>query len=86
MPDTDRRNKMISLRLSDAEYEILRTHYRTYGARNVSDFARLALQRIMDGSVGSQDGFSTKLSELDERVRALESHVALIVRRKESLS
>ena len=77
MPDPNRRKKMISLRLSEAEYEILKVHYRTYGARNVSDLARLALQRIMTGSGASQDSFAAKLAELDNRVRALESHIAL---------
>ena len=79
MLDPDRRRKMISLRLSQTEYELLKTQYRTYGARNVSDLARLALQRIMSGSGRSQDNFAAKLAELDNRVHALESHVALVV-------
>ena len=82
MPDSDRRNKMISLRLSKVEYEVLKTHYRTYGARNVSDLARLALQRIMTGSAASQDDFVARLSELDGRVRALESRVSLLLERE----
>jgi hypothetical protein len=68
---------MISVRLSDVEYEVLKTHYRTYGARNVSDLARLALQRIMTGSAASQDGFAAKLAELDHRVHALESQLGM---------
>jgi hypothetical protein len=73
MPDLARRRKMISLRLSEVEYELLKKHYRTYGARNVSDLARLALQRIMNGSAASQDSYAAKLAELDNRVHALES-------------
>ena len=80
MPDSDRRRKMISLRLSEVEYEVLKAHYRTYGARNVSELARLALQRVMAGSAASQDGFAAKLAELDNRVHALESNVALMAR------
>ena len=64
---------MISLRLSEVEYEVLKTHYRTYGARNVSELARLALQRIMTGAAGSPEGLAAKLAELDDRVHALES-------------
>jgi hypothetical protein len=64
---------MISLRLSEVEYEFLKTHYRAYGARNASDLARLALQRIMNGSAASQDNFAAKLAELENRVHALES-------------
>jgi hypothetical protein len=81
MADTDGRKRMISLRLSQAEYEVVKTHYRTFGARNVSDFARLALQRIVTGSASSQDAFATKLSELDERVHTLESRVLLLLER-----
>ena len=86
MPDTDRRQKMISLRLSDEEYEGLRTHYRDYGARNISELARLALQRIVTGSAGPQDGFAAKLSALDERLHQLESQVALLVDREKEMA
>jgi hypothetical protein len=81
MSDTDRRKKMISLRLSEVEYEGLKTHYRAYGARNISELARLALQRIVNGSSGPQDGFAAKLSDLDERVAALESQLASAAKR-----
>jgi hypothetical protein len=70
---------MISLRLSEVEYEVLKKEYRIYGARNVSDFARLALQRIMTGSTASHDPCATKLAELDHRVHALESQVSLLL-------
>jgi len=77
---------MISLRLSDAEYEVLKMRYRDYGARNVSDLARLALQRIMNGSDGFEESSADKLAKLDDRVRALESRVALMMQGEESLS
>ena len=76
MLDPDRRKKMISLRLSEEEFELLKSRYHTYGARNVSELARLALQRIMTGSPATHDDFARKLAELDDRVHALESHVA----------
>ena len=83
MLDPDRRKKMISLRLSEEEYEILKTRYRIYGARNVSELARLALQRIVTDPVEPQDGFAAKLSELDERIHRLESQIALLLEREE---
>jgi hypothetical protein len=86
MLDPDRRRKMISLRLSEAEYELLKTHYRTYGARNISDFARLALQRIATGSAVSQNDFAAKLSEFDARLNTLESHVSLLLERGKVMS
>ena len=38
---------MITLRLTEEEYEALKTRYRIYGARNISELARLALQRLI---------------------------------------
>jgi hypothetical protein len=85
MSDPDRRRRMISLRLSEVEYEVLKTQYRTYGARNVSDLARLALQRIMTGAAGSPEGLAAKLAELDDRVHALESRVSFLSERERVL-
>ena len=86
MSDTDRRRKMISLRLSEVEYEVLKAHYRTYGARNISELARLALHRIMTGSAGPHDDIAAKVSELDERLHQLESHVSLLLEREKVMS
>ena len=77
MSDTDRRKKMISLRLSEVEYDVLKAHYRTCGARNVSDLARLALQRMMNGPVAPLDVLAAKLAELENRVHILEAYVSL---------
>ena len=82
MPDSDHRSRMISLRLSEVEYEVLKTHYRTYGARNISELTRLALQRIVTDPVAPQDGFAAKLSEMDKRIHHLESQVALLLERQ----
>jgi hypothetical protein len=82
MNDTDHRKKMISLRLTEVDYELLKAQYRTYGVRNVSDLARLALQRLMKGTFGSQDPFAAKLAELDERVRNVETQLSVLTERK----
>lgn len=86
MPDSDRRRKMISLRLSEVEYRLLKTRYKAYGARNVSDLARLALQQIMNEFTGSQDGMAGKLFELDNRIQWLESQISLILDREKAVS
>jgi len=93
MLDPDRRKKMISLRLSDEEYELLKASYHNHGARNVSDLARQALQHIMTGSpvptTGSpvpHDGFAAKLAALDNRVHTLESHVSLLLEAEKVVS
>jgi hypothetical protein len=81
MSDDERKKKMISLRLSDAEYKILKSQYRTHGARNISDLARLALQQIMHASAAPPDKFAVKLAVLEDRVQALESEISLMVER-----
>ena len=86
MLDPDRRKKMISLRLSEEEFELLKARYHSYGARNVSDLARQALQHIMTGSPTPQPGFAVKLSELDDRVHALETSVSLLLEREKVMS
>jgi hypothetical protein len=84
--DPDRRKRMISLRLSEEEFELLKTRYHTYGARNVSELARLALQHILTRPPGPQNDFAGKLAELDDRVRALEASVSLLREREKVLS
>lgn len=81
MSDFERKKKMISLRLSDAEYQSLKSQYRTHGARNISDLARLALQQIMQASAAPKDSFDVKLAILEDRVQALESEISLIMER-----
>jgi hypothetical protein len=86
MLDPDRRKKMISLRLSEEEYELLKTRYHTYGARNVSDLARQALQHIMTGSPGPKPDFAAEVAELYQRVHELESRVSLLQAREKVVS
>jgi hypothetical protein len=81
MSDFDSRKRMISLRISEAEYKALKSCYRTYGARNVSDLTRLALQQIMEQAPNTAD-LSETLAALDERLRRLESHVSLLLERE----
>jgi hypothetical protein len=77
---------MISLRLSDGEYEVLKTHYRAYGARSISDLARVALKRIVTMPASPQVDIASQLTELNDRVRMLESRVALLAEREKVVS
>jgi hypothetical protein len=67
---------MISLRLSSEEYQALQRLYPSYGARNLSDFARFAIQRV----IGHQDHelSRSKISEMELRLRVLEEKVILL--------
>jgi len=67
-----------SVRFSEVEYEALRTYYRAYGVRNISEFARLTLRRIVNESAGPQDSAAAKL---EERVRRLELQTSVPVER-----
>src|SRR5947199_6948 len=51
MAESKRKSKMISLRLSSAEYEALRAIHASFGARSVSDFARQAMRKVIAGGV-----------------------------------
>jgi hypothetical protein len=82
MPEQNRKSKMISLRLSVEEYQALHTLYPNYGARNVSDFARLAMQRIIGLPHPPVDISVAKIHELDERLSAVESMLAHLSERE----
>jgi hypothetical protein len=75
------KNKMISLRLSEVEYEVLKKQFRTRGARNVSDLARLAIQRMMNDAAEPVDGLAAKLADLDHRIHDVESQLLVILER-----
>ena len=87
MPDQkSRRCKMISLRLSEREYEALRRLYPSYGARDISDFVRLAIHRVIRNSLGSDGALLTKVDALNERLSAVEAHLFLLPEREKVMS
>jgi hypothetical protein len=67
---------MISLRVSAEEYAALHRVYASYGARNVSDFARLAMQRVIGHPHVSDSISAAKIHELDDRLSAVEEGLA----------
>jgi hypothetical protein len=79
MPDQNRKGKMISLRISEVEYAALHATYASYGARNVSDLARLALQRVMSKPQASEAGLTAEVGELRQRLNEVEVHLALLM-------
>jgi len=74
----EHKTRMISLRLSEVEFDFLKTRYQNYGARNVSDLARLAVQRMMHGWDNPGNSIAIKVAALDSRVTALESRMERI--------
>ena len=72
---------MVSVRLSDEEFQKLRAVCLSSGARSVSDLAREAMQKLIDHADDGHNGVHAKLQELDvrlsrlqEQVRAMETH------------
>jgi hypothetical protein len=74
-----RKRKMISLRLSEQEYETMRALLPKFGARTVSDFARLAMQRTISNSFASDSSLDAKLKELDRRLDFMEARVSSLM-------
>ena len=81
----NRKCKMISLRLTEVEYDALHTIYPSYGVRSISDLARLALQSVIGNSPSSDrpssSNFST-MQDLSERVNTLEVQLGLLIEKQ----
>ena len=80
MAESKRKSKMISLRLSSAEYESLRSIYSQYGTRSVSEFARQAMQKVIAGTVQQPASIiKMRLDELDGKMNVLDREVNRLV-------
>jgi hypothetical protein len=75
---------MISLRLSAEEYLALIKVYQRFGARNVSDFARLAMQRAIGQPLPVDSASLSRTLEFDERLTALEAKFALLLSQRQN--
>ena len=74
---------MISLRLTEGEYDALHTLFASYGARSISDFARFALQTVIsETSHLGREPLSSSLQDLSERVNALEVQLGLLLEKQ----
>lgn len=68
-----RKNRTISIRLSDDEYGALRSVCESQGVRSLSDFARLAIENlIVGGGLDAQVTVKTRLDALNSRVEVLD--------------
>ena len=72
--DPNSRSKMISLRLTYAEYQALKTQFRKHGARSVSDLARLAIQQVINDGPSSGE-LSLRVKELESRLSTMEARL-----------
>ena len=71
-----RRTRVVSFRLSDDEYERLKQVSLAEGAHSVSDYARLALCRLLGAPRRSSgDGIEAKVLQLDEQMQAVQEEL-----------
>jgi hypothetical protein len=86
-----RRDKMVSIRLSDDEFIRVREACRMKGARSISDLARDAICRRVAGpsvrEISGEDGLCARVEDLGLRINHLQeqvSRLATLVRDGES--
>ena len=75
----NRKSRMISLRLSDDEYEALRTIYRSHGSRSLSEFARDAMKKVIKEDAAASSTLESRLLNLDTRMQELDHVVGRLV-------
>lgn len=78
MPQTIRKNRTISLRLTEREFEALKSLYAANGARSISEFIRAAMQPLIaePSHNGNGHALELKVQEIDGKLSILDSEVA----------
>ncbi len=72
---TSKRTRTLSLRLSEEEFETLKTLYAAHGARSISDFARAAMQTVIASRTGP-GALELRMQEIDGKLSLLDTEVA----------
>jgi Arc/MetJ-type ribon-helix-helix transcriptional regulator len=75
-----RRTKTLSIRISEDEYEMLRTLYNSNGARSVSETAREALHRLVENQDNPESDVEAALRSLDQKLGILQGAVSNLSR------
>jgi hypothetical protein len=70
-----RKTRTLSLRLSEQEFEALKSLYTAHGARSMSEFARAAVQTVIT-SRSDRAALELRLQEIDTKLSLLDSEVA----------
>ncbi len=74
------RNRLVNFRLSEVEYEELKTACHASGARSISEFARNAVLRRIAGPDRDTEAASARMREFEERIRRLEDRMEQLFR------
>ena len=75
-----RKDRTISLRLSETEFESLKAVYAAHGARSISEFIRAAMHRIISESVPGTNNLDFKIQEIEGKLSMLDGEVARLGR------
>ena len=78
MPVLKRRNRVVVFRLTQDEYEDLKTVCSVRGARNISDFARSELLTSIEQERRPETLVQVRLSDVDKKLTSLESKIQKI--------
>ncbi|MBM3810194.1 MAG: hypothetical protein FJW20_01035 [Acidimicrobiia bacterium] len=74
------RNRLVNFRLSEDEFEKLKSSCEQFGARSVSDFARSSVLNRIEAGDARQNGSNLRLTGLDQKVSNLETRVDQLIR------
>jgi hypothetical protein len=78
MAITKPRTKLVNFRLSEEEFQEMKTASAQFGARSLSDFARAAVLKSSAGETESDGLLRVKLTDLDQKVSEIESNMRQI--------
>ena len=73
---SSRKTRLISLRLSEEEFEALKSLYSAHGAKSISEFARDAMQRVISKKMDDKFALELKIQEMDGKLSILDGEVA----------
>jgi hypothetical protein len=81
MPATIRKSRTISLRLSEREFEALKSLYAANGAKSISEFIRVAMQPLIaePSHNGNGHALDLKVQEIDGKLSILDGEVARLI-------
>ena len=69
------RNRLVNFRLSEAEFDTLRSVCRERGARSISEFARTAVLRSLDSRQAAREMNEERVRRIEQKVGSLEMRV-----------
>ncbi len=73
MPAPNRKSKMLSVRISQEEYESLRAMYEARGIRSVSKLARDAMRSFLKGTGHNTDTAPSNHGDCEDKIRFLDA-------------